>query len=71
MDARMCCICIISKTNCNPDLKRQMCKLYANVNMINSKFSKCSPDVNFFIYLNLTVPICIVLYCGMIVQKLH
>ena len=62
---------VINETNCNPDLKREMCKLYANINMIIRKFSKCSADVNFFFYLNLTVLICIVLYCGMIVQKLH
>ena len=33
---------VINETNCNPDLKRQMCKLYANINMIITKFSKCS-----------------------------
>ena len=60
----------INETNCNPDLKRQMCKLYADINMLIRKFTKCSPDVKGF-YLNLTVLICIVLYCGMIVQKLH
>ena len=63
MDARICCICIISKTNCNPDLKRQMCKLYAYVNMINSKFSKCSPDVNFFY---LFKSYCSNLYCSIL-----
>ena len=36
---------IISENNCAPDLKRQMWKLYANVNMIIRKFSRCSPDV--------------------------
>ena len=35
---------IFSENNCAPDLKRQMCKLYANVNMIIRKFSRCSPD---------------------------
>ena len=42
---------VINETNCNPDLKRQMCKLYANINMLIRKFSKCSPDVKccFFI----------------------
>ena len=61
---------VIMEVNCNSDLKRQMCKLYANVNIIIRNFSKCSPDVK-CLYLNLTVLICIVLYCGMIVQKLH
>ena len=41
---------IISENNCAPDLKRQMCKLYANVNMIIRKFSRCSPDVKCFFY---------------------
>ena len=36
---------IVSENNCAPDLKRQMCKLYANANMITRKFSRCSPDV--------------------------
>ena len=36
---------IISEKNCASDLKRQLCKLYANVNMIIRKFSRCSLDV--------------------------
>ena len=32
------------------DLKRQMRKLYANVNSLLGKFSKCSVDVNCFIF---------------------
>ena len=39
---------VINGTNCNPDLKRQMCKLYANINMLIRKFTKCSPDVKCF-----------------------
>ena len=39
---------VINETNCNPDLKRQMCKLYANINMLIRKFSKCSLDVKCF-----------------------
>ena len=39
---------VIDETNCNPDLKRQICKLYANINMIIMKFSNCSPDVKCF-----------------------
>ena len=50
---------IISENNCAPDLKRQMCKLYADVNMIIRKFSRCSPDVKCFFYLNPTVLTCI------------
>ena len=61
---------IISENNCAPDLKRKMCKLYANVNMIIRKFSRCSPDVKCF-YLNPTILTCIVPYYGMIVLKLH
>ena len=34
---------IISENNCAPDLKRQMCKLYANVNMIIRKFLNVLP----------------------------
>ena len=62
---------IISENNCAPDLKRQMCKLYANVNMIIRKFSRCSPDVKCVFYLNPTALTCIVPYYGMIVLKLH
>ena len=61
---------IISENNCAPDLKRQMCKLYANVNMI-IEFSSCSPDVKCFFYLNPTVLTCIAPYFGMIVLRLH
>ena len=39
-----------------------MCKVYANVNMIIRKFSRCSPDVKCFFYLNPTVLTCIVPY---------
>ena len=41
---------IISENNCVPDLKRQMYKIYVNVNMIIRKFSKCSPDVKCFLF---------------------
>ena len=46
---------VINRANCDPDLKRQMCKLYANVNIILRTFSNCSPDVKCFFYLDLTV----------------
>ena len=49
-----------------------MRKCYAKVNMLYKKFSYCSPDVNgehsdHVVCLNLTVPQCIVLLCGLIV----
>ena len=40
---------VINETKCNPDLKRQMCKLYDNVHMIIKKFSKCSLDLKYFL----------------------
>ena len=36
---------IVSETNCHGDLKRQMSKYYANVNMLLQKFSYCFPNV--------------------------
>ena len=39
---------IIYENNSASDLKRQMFKLYAYVNMIIRKFSRCSPDVKCF-----------------------
>ena len=39
---------IFTENICAPNLKRQMCKLYANINMIIRKFSRCSPDVKCF-----------------------
>ena len=53
---------IISENNCVPDLKRQMCKLYANVNMIIRKFSRCSPDVKCFLFKSY----CPNLYCSIL-----
>ena len=53
---------IISENNCAPDLKRQMCKLYANVNMIIRKFSRCSPDVKCFLFKSY----CSNLYCSIL-----
>ena len=52
---------IISEKKCAPDLKRQMRKIYANVNMSKRTV----------LYLNPTVLICIVPYYGMIILKLH
>ena len=45
--------------NCVSDLKQQLCKLYANVNMIIRKFSRCSPDVKCFLFKSY----CSNLYC--------
>ena len=39
---------LIIENNCATDLKRQMCKLYDNVNMVIRTFSKCFPDVKCF-----------------------
>ena len=36
---------ILSETNCDGDLKRQMRKYYVNANTLLRKFSYCSPDV--------------------------
>ena len=40
----------ISTNNFDVDLKRQMRKLYANVNLLLRKFSKCSVDVKCFLF---------------------
>ena len=36
---------MICTKNCDIDLKRQMRKFYANINILSRKFAKCSPDV--------------------------
>ena len=53
---------VINETNCKPDLKRQMCKLYANINMLIRKFTKCSPDVKCFLFKSY----CSNLYCSIL-----
>ena len=53
---------IISENNCALDLKRQMCELRANVNMFIRKFSRCSPDVKYFIFKYY----CFNLYCSIL-----
>ena len=40
----------ISTQNSDIDLKRQMRKLYANVNLLLRKFSKCSVGVKCFLF---------------------
>ena len=36
---------MICTKNCDIDLKKQMRKFYANINILSRKFAKCSPDV--------------------------
>ena len=50
----------ISTNNSDVDLKRQMRKLYANVNLLLRKFSKCSVDVKCFLFKTY----CSNLYCA-------
>ena len=40
----------ISTNNSDVDLKKQIRKLYANVNLLLRKFSKCSVDVKCFLF---------------------
>ena len=47
-------------TSSDVDLKRQMRKLYANVNLLLRKFSKCSVDVKCFLFKTY----CSNLYCA-------
>ena len=49
---------VINETN----LKRQMCKLYANINMLIRKFTKCSPDVKCLLFKSY----CSNLYCSIL-----
>ena len=56
---------MISIKNCDIDIKRQMRKFYANINILSRKFSKCSPDVKCTLF-KAFFPICIVLHCGII-----
>ena len=54
----------ISTNNSDVDLKRQMRKLYANVNLLLRKFSKCnSVDVKCFLFKTY----CSNLYCAPVV----
>ena len=50
----------ISTQNSDIDLKRQMRKLYANVNILLRKFSKCSVGVKYFLFKTY----CFNLYCA-------
>ena len=51
---------IVSKANCNSDLKRRMGKCYANANMLLRKFTYCSPDVKCCMFKSY----CATMYCS-------
>ena len=51
---------MICTKNCDIDLKRQMRKFYANINILSRKFSKCSPDVKCALFKSF----CSNLYCS-------
>ena len=50
---------IVSKANCDDDLKRQMRKYYAKANMLLRKFSYCHPDVKWCMFKSY----CATMYC--------
>ena len=58
----------ISVKNSDLDIKRQMKKMYANVNVLLRKLSKCSVGVKCFL-LKLIVLVFIVHLCGSIEPK--
>ena len=51
---------IICQKNCDLDIKRQMRKLYANVNMLLRRFSICSTPVKCYLF----KIYCSTLYCA-------
>ena len=51
---------IVSETNCDRDLKRQMRKYYANANTLLRKFNYCSPNVKCC----MCKPYCSTMYCS-------
>ena len=51
---------IICQKNCDLDIKRQMRKFYANVNMLLRRFSKCSTPVKCYLFRTY----CSSLYCA-------
>ena len=51
---------IICQKNCDLDIKRQMRKFYANVNMLLRRFSKCSTPVKCHLFKTY----CSNLYCA-------
>ena len=50
----------MSKPNSDNELKRQMRKFYANVNMLIRKFSKCSVNVRCYLFKTY----CSTMYCS-------
>ena len=50
---------IVNETNCARDLKRQMRKYYADVNILLRKFSYCSPYVKCCMFKSF----CATMYC--------
>ena len=46
---------MISIKNCDIDIKRQMRKFYARINILSRKFSKCSPDVKCTLFIVLQI----------------
>ena len=53
---------IVTETNCDGDLNRQMRKYYAKANMLLRKFSYCSPDVKCCMFKSY----CSTMYCSSI-----
>ena len=51
---------MISIQICDIDMKRQMRKFYANINILSRKFSKCPPDVKCTLYKSF----CFNMYCS-------
>ena len=51
---------IVSEHNSDNDMKRQMRKFYANANMLIRKFSKCSVNINWYIF----ETYCSTMYCS-------
>ena len=51
---------MICTKNCDIDLKRQMRKFYANINILSRTFAKCSPDVK----CTLLIYFCSNMYCS-------
>ena len=51
---------MIGIKNCDIDMKRQMRKFYAKINILSRKFSKCSPDVKCTLFKSF----CFNVYCS-------
>ena len=60
VDQCKCLGIMISIKNCDIDMKRQMRKFYANINILSRKFSKCSPDVKITLFKSF----CSTMYCS-------